>query len=198
MCSRSGAESDDNRNLAGGGESGVALHPRDREADAGLAASHYICSGIAMKLMVHDPPPAQSAVSRTNPKSVLLNILIGYTTCTSTMIFPTSNEDLNLDIQIMGIRNNYCLPEKCTPSKFWSRNQTVNGTEATTVVGEDAEPDQRLQAKILKSDIQTMLIRASQGLPEGRKIPHRRLKIEEVELNTTIMEPYDVIPILCS
>ena len=34
-------------------------------------------------------------------------------------------------------------------------------------MGEDAEPDQGLQAKILKSDIQIMLIRASQGLPEG-------------------------------
>ena len=66
------------------------------------------------------------------------------------------------------------------------------------MVGENAEPGQRLQAKILKSDIQTMLIRVSQGLPEGREIPHPRLKIEEVELNTTIMEPYEVIPVLCS
>ena len=71
-CSRSGAESDDNKNLAGGRESGVALHTRDREDDAELAVSHYICPGIAMKPMVYDSPPAQGAASRTNLKSVLL------------------------------------------------------------------------------------------------------------------------------
>ena len=58
-----------------------------------------------MKLMVHDPPPAQGAVSRTNLKSVLLNILIGYKVLTNcTMTYPTSKENLTLDIQIMVIK----------------------------------------------------------------------------------------------
>ena len=35
-----GAESDNDKNLAGGRESGVALHKRDREDDAELAVSH--------------------------------------------------------------------------------------------------------------------------------------------------------------
>ena len=54
-CSRSGAESDAYKNLAGGRESGVALHPTNREDDAELAVSHYICPGIVMKPMVHIP-----------------------------------------------------------------------------------------------------------------------------------------------
>ena len=69
MCSETGAESGDDRDLVSGGESGVALHPRDREADAGLSASHYICSGIAMKLMVHDPPPAHCPGCRVSHQS---------------------------------------------------------------------------------------------------------------------------------
>ena len=89
--------------------------------------------------MVHDSLPAQGAASRTNIKSLLLNILIAYTALTTcTMILATTN-NLNSDIQRVGSRNNYCSPEKRTPSKFWSRHDTMKGSEVTTVVGEDAQ-----------------------------------------------------------
>ena len=100
---------------------------------------------------------------------------------TCTMMLTTSKEDLKLDIQIMGRKNNCCQPEEYTPGKFWSRHDTVDGTEATLVVGENAEPDHRPEAKILKSDSQITTIRASQGLPEGREIPHPRFNSEELE-----------------
>ena len=63
-------------------------------------------------------------------------------------------------------------------------------------MGKNEEPDSRPEAKILKSDIQTTSIIASQGLPEGREIPHPRFNSEELELNNIIMRPCDVL--LCS
>ena len=94
------------------------------------------------------------------------------------------------------------------------------------MVGEDAEPEQ-IQPKDLKSNNQTIIIRDSQGLPEGHIFPKEDLKLDKledmesdvltldsqgppegrtptlrpklkVELNTTVMELYHVKPMLCS
>ena len=50
-CFRSRAESDDNENLAGGRESGAALHKRDREDNAELTVLHYICPDIVVMIL---------------------------------------------------------------------------------------------------------------------------------------------------
>ena len=55
----------------------------------------------------------------------------------------------------------------------------MNGSEATAVVGEDAEPEQ-IQPKDLKSNNQTIMIRDSQGLPEGHIFLKEDLKLDKL------------------
>ena len=79
--------------------------------------------------------------------------------------------------------------------KFWSRHETMDGTETTILGGKIEEPDSRPEAKILKLDIQKTSIIVSQGLPEDHQIPHPRFNSGGIELNN-IMKPCDIL--LCS
>ena len=70
-------------------------------------------------------------------------MLIGYVVLTSrTMIYPTPKGILKVNIETMLVRDIFCLPEKSSLSKFGPKHETVNGSEATAVLGEDAEPEQ--------------------------------------------------------
>ena len=79
-----------------------------------------------------------------------------------------------------------------TPSKFWSRHNTVDGAEVMVMVGESAETDH----KILKSDSNITTFRVSQFLPEDHETSPPKLNSDESELNNTIMRRGDFL--LCN
>ena len=79
-----------------------------------------------------------------------------------------------------------------TPSKFWSRHNTVDGAEVMVMVGESAETDH----KILKSDSKITTFRVSQFLPEDHETSPPKLNSDESELNNTIMRRGDFL--LCN
>ena len=153
---------------------------RDNDRDV----SHCICPGVVVRPMALDPPLAQGFLlvgGRDAPHRRERqddDPAVSHCICSG------------IEVKLM-----FLDPPLAQGYKFWSKHETMDGTETTILGGKIGETDSRHEAEILKLDIQKKSIIVSQGLPEVHQVPHPRFNSGGTELNN-IMKPCDIL--LCS